>query len=203
MAGQARCRRQMDRNLALEVVRVTEAAALVGVAPDGPRRREGGRPGRGRRHAPALNSLAIDGTVVIGEGERDEAPMLYIGEKVGAGGPEDRHRARSAGRHHDHRQGRPERAGRHRAWRSRAASSTRPTSTWTRSRSAAACRTASSISTPSRRENLRDLAKAKKVRGRRPRRLHPRPPAPRRADRQGARGRRAHHADRRRRRRRA
>jgi fructose-1,6-bisphosphatase II / sedoheptulose-1,7-bisphosphatase len=36
----------------------------------------------------ALNGLAIDGTVVIGEGERDEAPMLFIGEKVGAGGPE-------------------------------------------------------------------------------------------------------------------
>src|SRR5213078_3841625 len=35
----------------------------------------------------ALNTLSIDGTVVIGEGERDEAPMLYIGEKVGAGGP--------------------------------------------------------------------------------------------------------------------
>ena len=34
---------------------------------------------------PALNVLAIDGTVVIGEGERDEAPMLYIGEKVGSG----------------------------------------------------------------------------------------------------------------------
>ena len=34
----------------------------------------------------ALNDLPIDGTVVIGEGERDEAPMLYIGEKVGAGG---------------------------------------------------------------------------------------------------------------------
>src|SRR3546814_13766112 len=34
-----------------------------------------------------LNRLAIDGTVVIGEGERDEAPMLYIGEKVGGGGP--------------------------------------------------------------------------------------------------------------------
>jgi fructose-1,6-bisphosphatase class II len=35
----------------------------------------------------AFNALAIDGTIVIGEGERDEAPMLYIGEKVGAGGP--------------------------------------------------------------------------------------------------------------------
>ncbi|GAB5389304.1 MAG: class II fructose-bisphosphatase [Alphaproteobacteria bacterium] len=73
----------MDRNLALEVVRVTEAAALsaslwIGrgdekqadqVAVDAMRR--------------ALNSLSIEGTVVIGEGERDEAPMLYIGEKVG------------------------------------------------------------------------------------------------------------------------
>ena len=37
------------------------------------------------RHA--FNALGIDGTIVIGEGERDEAPMLYIGEKVGAGGP--------------------------------------------------------------------------------------------------------------------
>src|SRR5258706_7916489 len=35
----------------------------------------------------AFDALAIDGTVVIGEGERDEAPMLYIGEKVGSGGP--------------------------------------------------------------------------------------------------------------------
>jgi fructose-1,6-bisphosphatase II / sedoheptulose-1,7-bisphosphatase len=53
----------------------------------------------------ALNRLSIDGTVVIGEGERDEAPMLYIGEKVGLGRPEDRHRARSARGTTDHRQG--------------------------------------------------------------------------------------------------
>ena len=51
----------------------------------------------------ALNVLDIDGTVVIGEGERDEAPMLYIGEKVGTGQrPEDRHRPRPARGHHDH-----------------------------------------------------------------------------------------------------
>lgn len=76
-----------ERNLALEAVRVTEAAALsaslwVGrgdekaadqAAVDGMRK--------------ALNGLFIEGTVVIGEGERDEAPMLYIGEQVGAGGP--------------------------------------------------------------------------------------------------------------------
>ncbi len=78
---------KMDRNLALEVVRVTEAAALAASK----------LMGRGDEKAAdqvavdamrsALNGLQIDGTVVIGEGERDEAPMLYIGEKVGAGGP--------------------------------------------------------------------------------------------------------------------
>ncbi len=75
----------MDRNLALEAVRATEAAALS----------SGRLMGRGDDHAAdqaavdamrrALNSIAFQGTVVIGEGERDEAPMLYIGEKVGLG----------------------------------------------------------------------------------------------------------------------
>jgi len=83
----------MDRNLALEVVRVTEAAALAASA----------LVGRGDKMAAdqvavdamrdALNSLHIRGRIVIGEGERDEAPMLYIGEEVGdgfraKGGPE-------------------------------------------------------------------------------------------------------------------
>jgi len=75
----------MDRNLALEVVRVTEAAALAASK----------LVGRGDKVAAdqvavdamrdALNSLHIQGRVVIGEGERDEAPMLYIGEEVGDG----------------------------------------------------------------------------------------------------------------------
>jgi hypothetical protein len=52
-------------------------------APARPRRREGRRPGRRGRHAPRAEPLPIDGTVVIGEGERDEAPMLFIGEEVG------------------------------------------------------------------------------------------------------------------------
>ncbi|MBX6375151.1 MAG: class II fructose-bisphosphatase [Acetobacteraceae bacterium] len=78
----------VDRNLALELVRVTEAAALAasrwmgrgdknaadGAAVDAMRR--------------AFDTVAISGTVVIGEGEMDEAPMLYIGEKIGLGGPE-------------------------------------------------------------------------------------------------------------------
>lgn len=75
----------MDRNLALELVRVTEAAALCASR----------WVGRGDRHAAdeaateamrrTLMAIEMDGTIVIGEGERDEAPMLYIGEKVGSG----------------------------------------------------------------------------------------------------------------------
>ncbi len=77
----------MDRNLALEAVRVTEAAALSAsrLMGRGDERAADQAAVDAMRHA--LNALAIEGTVVIGEGERDEAPMLYIGEKVGAGGP--------------------------------------------------------------------------------------------------------------------
>jgi fructose-1,6-bisphosphatase II / sedoheptulose-1,7-bisphosphatase len=77
----------LDRALVLDAVRVTEAAAIA----------SWGMVGRGDEKAAdqaavdamrnALNELAIDGEIVIGEGERDEAPMLYIGEKVGKGGP--------------------------------------------------------------------------------------------------------------------
>ena len=75
----------MDRNLALELVRATEAAALASAR----------LMGRGDERAAdqaavdamrtVLNRLEMDGVVVIGEGERDEAPMLFIGEKVGTG----------------------------------------------------------------------------------------------------------------------
>ena len=78
----------MDRTLSLEFARVVEAAAL----------RSGRLLGRGQKDAAdglavdamrqAFDSVRISGTVVIGEGETDEAPMLYIGEHVGAGGPE-------------------------------------------------------------------------------------------------------------------
>ncbi|HVT51530.1 MAG TPA: class II fructose-bisphosphatase [Dongiaceae bacterium] len=77
----------MDRNLALEVVRVTEAAALAASRLMGRGDEKAADQAAVDAMRTALNSLAIDGTVVIGEGERDEAPMLYIGEKVGAGGP--------------------------------------------------------------------------------------------------------------------
>lgn len=79
--------RQMDRNLALEVVRVTEAAALSASLLIGRGDEKLADQAAVDAMRQALNGLAIDGTVVIGEGERDEAPMLYIGEKVGTGGP--------------------------------------------------------------------------------------------------------------------
>ncbi|MGE3623299.1 MAG: class II fructose-bisphosphatase [Bdellovibrionales bacterium] len=77
----------MDRNLAVEVVRVTEAAALAAslVVGRGDEKLADQMAVNAMRRA--LNGCYIEGTVVIGEGERDEAPMLYIGEKVGKGGP--------------------------------------------------------------------------------------------------------------------
>ena len=77
----------LDRNLALEVVRVTEAAALSCSRFMGRGDEKAADQAAVDAMRRALNGLAIDGTVVIGEGERDEAPMLYIGEKVGSGGP--------------------------------------------------------------------------------------------------------------------
>ena len=78
----------MDRSLALEFVRVTEAAAIA----------SGRWMGRGEKNIAdgaavdamrvAFDNVPINGRVVIGEGEMDEAPMLYIGEEVGSGGLE-------------------------------------------------------------------------------------------------------------------
>src|SRR3989440_2135556 len=78
-----------ERNLAMELVRVTEAAALSA----------GRWMGRGDKEKvdqaavdamrQALDGVDMDGIVVIGEGEKDEAPMLYIGERVGNGLPPD------------------------------------------------------------------------------------------------------------------
>jgi fructose-1,6-bisphosphatase class II len=77
----------MDRNLALEAVRVTEAAALSASRLMGRGDEKAADQAAVDAMRQALNSLSIDGTVVIGEGERDEAPMLFIGEKVGAKKP--------------------------------------------------------------------------------------------------------------------
>jgi fructose-1,6-bisphosphatase class II len=77
----------VDRNLALEAVRVTEAAALNCARWTGRGDEKAADQAAVDAMRKAFDALAIDGTVVIGEGERDEAPMLYIGEKVGSGGP--------------------------------------------------------------------------------------------------------------------
>lgn len=78
-----------DRNMALELVRVTEAAAIACAKTMGQ-----GDPHHSDQQAvgamrAAFDSMEIDGTVVIGEGERDEAPMLYIGERVGRAEDDD------------------------------------------------------------------------------------------------------------------
>jgi fructose-1,6-bisphosphatase II len=75
----------MDRNLALEVVRVTEAAALAAARFVGLGQRDEADAAAVEAMRATFGSLHIRGTVVIGEGERDEAPMLYIGEEVGDG----------------------------------------------------------------------------------------------------------------------
>ena len=75
----------MDRNLALEAVRVTEAAALSASKWMGRGDEKEADQAAVDAMRVALNSLHIQGTVRIGEGERDEAPMLYIGEEVGTG----------------------------------------------------------------------------------------------------------------------
>ena len=78
---------QTDRNLALELVRVTEAAAIAASRWTGRGQKNEADGAAVEAMRLAFDTVAIDGTVVIGEGEMDEAPMLYIGEKVGAGGP--------------------------------------------------------------------------------------------------------------------
>src|SRR5277367_1115674 len=76
-----------DRNLAMELVRVTEAAAIAASRWIGRGKKNEADGAAVEAMRQAFDTVAIDGTVVIGEGEMDEAPMLYIGEKVGQGGP--------------------------------------------------------------------------------------------------------------------
>jgi len=75
----------MDRNLALELVRVTEAAALSCGRWVGKGDKMAADDAATEAMRSTLDSMEISGTVVIGEGEMDEAPMLYIGEKLGRG----------------------------------------------------------------------------------------------------------------------
>ncbi len=78
---------QPTRNLALELVRATEAAALAGGRWMGLNKKEAGDQAAVDAMRLVLSHVAMDGVVVIGEGEKDEAPMLYNGEAVGTGDP--------------------------------------------------------------------------------------------------------------------
>ena len=78
----------LDRVLVLEMVRVTEAAAIAAARLIGRGDEKAADAAAVEAMRAAFNDLPMDGTVVIGEGERDEAPMLFIGEKVGLGGPD-------------------------------------------------------------------------------------------------------------------
>ena len=75
----------LDRSLVLDAVRVTEAAAIAAWKLVGRGDEKAADQAAVDAMRTALNTLDIDGEIVIGEGERDEAPMLYIGEKVGSG----------------------------------------------------------------------------------------------------------------------
>jgi fructose-1,6-bisphosphatase class II len=77
----------MDRNLALEGVRITEAAALASARLMGRGDHNAADQAATEAMRGAFDDLDVDGEVVIGEGERDEAPMLYIGERVGRSSP--------------------------------------------------------------------------------------------------------------------
>jgi fructose-1,6-bisphosphatase II len=86
MGSEAR-RQAPDRNLALELVRVTEAAAMAAARWMGRGDKEGADGAAVDAMRLVLDGVPMDGTVIIGEGEKDEAPMLYNGEKIGNGSP--------------------------------------------------------------------------------------------------------------------
>ena len=78
---------KIDRNLSLELVRVTEAAAMAAARLMGRGDKDAADGAAVQAMRVALTSVGMDGTVVIGEGEKDQAPMLYVGEKIGTGEP--------------------------------------------------------------------------------------------------------------------
>ena len=170
----------MDSDLSLEFLRVVEQAAIACAH----------TMGQGDRHKSdqvaveamrqVMDTVPIDGTIVIGEGERDEAPMLYIGEKVGMAHAKEldgragalrrgRHRRRSARGHEPLRDRRAERDRGARRVRTAAACCTRPTSTW-RSWSSGRARRTRSASTRRSHENLKAIADVPRAPRRRPRR---------------------------------
>ena len=131
------------RNLAMELVRTTEAAALAASNWVGRGDKEGADGAAVDAMRLILGTVSMTGTVIIGEGEKDEAPMLYNGEVVGDGSPTARrHRGRPDRRHDAHVEGSRRRGRRDRRVRDRARCSTRARAcTWRRSRSGPRART--------------------------------------------------------------
>src|ERR1700752_657889 len=82
-ATQPAARKTMESDLSLEFLRVTEQAAVACAHTMGQGDRHGSDQVAVEAMRREMDTVPIDGTIVIGEGERDEAPMLYIGEKVG------------------------------------------------------------------------------------------------------------------------
>src|SRR5206468_10595823 len=87
VASESRPAVKLDRNLALELARVTEYAALAAAREVGRGDKEAADQAAVDAMRSLLHSVHMDGVVVIGEGEKDEAPMLYNGEHIGDGTP--------------------------------------------------------------------------------------------------------------------
>jgi fructose-1,6-bisphosphatase II len=86
-ADKERMAEQPDRNLALDLVRVTESAALAAARWMGRGNKEAGDQAAVDAMRLVLNTIEMEGVIVIGEGEKDEAPMLFNGEQLGTGNP--------------------------------------------------------------------------------------------------------------------
>ena len=94
-------RQAPDRNLALDLVRVTESAAMAAARWMGRGDKNGADGAAVEAMRQVLHTVPMDGIVVIGEGEKDDAPMLFNGERIGDGSPPAvRHRRRPDRRHH-------------------------------------------------------------------------------------------------------
>ena len=172
----------LDRGLVMDAVRVARGGGdLLLQGPCGARGRESRRPGRRRRHAhrPQLE-LAIEGVIVIGEGEQDEAPMLSTSRRAGGEGwsHAHRHRAGSPGRNHADRQVDGQRLGGDGLGAGGHACSMRRIPIWTRSPAALAIRRVLIDLDRSPAENVQGSSRGEESGAKRHHGLRARPPAP-------------------------
>ncbi len=194
----------MEKLLALEMVRVTEAAAVASARFMGRGDRDEADHAATEAMRPTMDEIELAGTIVIGEGERDEAPMLYIGEQVGLArrgrdGAPGRHRRRPAGGHQPRRHGR--RRARSPSWpRPRRGGLIHAPDTYLEKLASGPSRPATSTSRQPPAENIRPDRRGPAPQAVGHHRHHPRPAAARAAHRRGPRDRRPDQAHLRRRR---